>query len=130
MTDRELKNIPANAVGKFRRSTPLLPTVWMTGVLVWATVIGLFLRVPNWAGIFLCSLTGFSFLLYLISYLYLMVNDPAALRREKYSLKELRERESVLPINAGKDRASLPPGYDAAILSRERKSQDPAGNKV
>jgi hypothetical protein len=50
--------------GQIERATPLKPTIWMTGVLVWATAIGLFLRIPTWAGIFLCTLTGLSFLLY------------------------------------------------------------------
>ena len=53
------------------RATPLKPAVWMTGVLVWATVVGLFLRVPTWGAVFLCSLTGISFLFYLVSYIYL-----------------------------------------------------------
>jgi hypothetical protein len=33
---------------KRQRATPLKPAVWMTSVLVWATVVGLFLRVPTW----------------------------------------------------------------------------------
>ena len=67
-----------------QRATPLKPAVWMTSVLVWATVVGLFLRVPAWAGVFLCCLTGVSFLFYLVSYIYLMVADRDALRSERY----------------------------------------------
>ena len=59
----------------------------MTGVLVWSTVIGLFLRVPTWAGIFLCSLTGASFLFYVALYRYLLVHDPQSLRREHIEAK-------------------------------------------
>jgi len=60
----------------------------MTGVLVWATVVGLFLRVPMWAGVFLCSLTGASFLFYLVSYVYLLINDRESLRRERIEMKD------------------------------------------
>jgi len=69
---------------EWKRATPLKPAVWMTSVLVWATVVGLFLRVPTWGGVFLCCLTGISFLFYLVSYIYLMVIDRDTLRSERY----------------------------------------------
>ena len=107
MTDPEIKDIPVDAVGRYTRSTPVRPTIWMTGILVWATVIGFLFHVPAWAGIFLCSLTGLSFLLYLVSYIYLMATDRDALRRERYSLKELCGRELVLEKDARQDLANL-----------------------
>ena len=76
-----------SASEKRSRSTPLKPTIWMTGVLVWATVIALFLHVPAWAGIFLSLLTGLSFLLYLGSYIFLMATDRESLRAERSSVK-------------------------------------------
>lgn len=81
------------------RSTPLKPAIWMTGVLVWATVIAFIFNVPSWAGIFLCLMTGFSFLLYLGSYLFLMVTDRETLRAERYSIKHLpsSRRSSHVP---------------------------------
>jgi hypothetical protein len=66
------------------RSTPLLPVVWMTSVLVWATVVALFLRVPTWASIFLCTVTGSSFLVFLVGYIYLFTSDRDALRAERW----------------------------------------------
>src|SRR6476646_6858551 len=66
------------------RATPLLPVVWMTSVLAWATVIALILRVPTWAGIFLCGVTGVSFLLFLVAYIYLFASDREMLRAERY----------------------------------------------
>lgn len=108
MTDSEPRDIPADAVGRYTRSTPLVSTVWMTGVLMWATVIGFLFHVPTWAGIFLASLTGLSFLLYMASYIYLMATDRDALRRERYVLRELHERERALHKDARKDRAILP----------------------
>ena len=66
------------------RATPLLPAVWMTSVLVWATVIGLIGRVPTWASVFLCVVTGISFLWFLVTYIYLFVNDRDMLRAERY----------------------------------------------
>ena len=69
------------------RATPVRPAVWMTSVLAWATVVATFLNVPTWVAIFLCSLTGLSFLSYLVPYIYLMINDRDTLRREKFHLK-------------------------------------------
>src|SRR5882757_5601665 len=69
------------------RATPVRPAIWMTSVLAWATVIALFLRVPTWAGIFLCSLTGLSFLSFLVPYIHLMIHDREALRRERFHVK-------------------------------------------
>lgn len=85
-----------SATEKRSRSTPLKPTIWMTGVLVWATVIALFLHVPAWAGVFLCLLTGLSFLLYLGSYIFLMTMDREALRAERYSVKRLPSNQKSL----------------------------------
>jgi hypothetical protein len=73
-----------SGLGERQRATPLKPAVWMTSVLVWATVVGLILRVPTWGGVFLCGLTGVSFLFYLVSYIYLMVVDRDTLRSERY----------------------------------------------
>ena|SRR5436190_347153 len=80
---------------RYRRSTPLRPAVWMTSVLVWATVIGLFLRVPLWGSIFLCVLTSTSFLFYLISYAYLMATDREALRAERYRERSGRKTPGI-----------------------------------
>lgn len=99
MSDREPTELPIDSASVERqRYTPLKPTIWMTGVLVWATVIALFLRVPTWAGIFLCLLTGLSFLLYLGSYLYLMTIDREALRAERYSVKRLPSSQRNLQV--------------------------------
>src|SRR5262249_371823 len=57
---------------------------WMTSVLVWATVVGLMLRVPTWAGIFLCTLTGISFLWFLVCYVYLFARNREPLRAERW----------------------------------------------
>ena len=90
------------------RATPLKPAVWMTSVLVWATVVGLMLRVPTWGGVFLCCLTGVSFLFYLVSYIYLMVVDRDTLRSERYRESRVaRERGVEIPhIGAVEDRQS------------------------
>ena len=88
---------------KRSRATPLKPTVWMTGVLVWATVVGLFLRIPTWAGAFLCVLTGLSFLLYMGSYLYLIVTDRESLRAEGYSTKLLPPSQRSIQMQAHRE---------------------------
>ena len=77
------------------RATPLKPTIWMTGVLVWATAIGLFLKIPTWAGIFLCTLTGLSFLLYLASYIFFLATDREALS-ERHLTSSARPHPSEL----------------------------------
>jgi len=99
MPDSEQTERPVDSASETRyRSTPMRPAIWMTGVLVWATVIALFFKVPTWAGIFLCILTGLSFLLYLGSYLFLMATDREALRAERYSVKGLPPSQRGLQV--------------------------------
>ena len=99
MPDHEQIELPADsASAERRRSTPLRPAIWMTGVLVWATVIAFLFQVPTWAGIFLCLLTGLSFLLYLGSYIFLMATDREALRAERYAVKRLPSRQRGLQV--------------------------------
>ena len=99
MPDSEQIEGPVDSASeKHYRSTPLRPAVWMTGVLVWATVIAFLFQVPTWAGIFLCSLTGLSFLLYLGSYIFLMATDREALRAERYSVKHLPPSQRGLQV--------------------------------
>lgn len=66
------------------RSTPLRPVIWMTTVLVWATVVALILRAPTWASVILSAITTTSFLLFVVGYIYLFVNDREALRAERW----------------------------------------------
>jgi hypothetical protein len=75
------------------RATPLKPAVWMTSVLVWATVVALIGRVPTWASVFLCVVTGISFLWFLVTYIYLFVTDPDTLRAERYRGRKRRRSE-------------------------------------
>ena len=99
MPDRVQIEPPIDSASEIRsRSTPLKPAIWMTGVLVWATVIAFLFHVPTWAGIFLCLLTGLSFFLYLGSYIFLMATDREALRAEQYSIKRLPSRQRSLQI--------------------------------
>jgi hypothetical protein len=101
--DEEIEPRTEFATMERSRATPLRPAIWMTGVLVWPTVIALMLHVPTWAGIFLCSLTGLSFLFYLVSYAYLMLYDREALRREQLRVKgrQVLEHDSLVSASTG-----------------------------
>jgi hypothetical protein len=68
----------------------------MTSVLAWATVVGLFLKVPTWAGVFLCGVTGISFLLFLFAYIYLFASDREMLRAERYRGRRIAERARTI----------------------------------
>ena len=94
LTQNKIERIAQPADIERSRATPLRPVVWMTSVLVWATVVGLFLHVPTWAGLFLCASTGLSFLLFLVAYIYLFVNDREMLRAERYRGRKL-DRSAV-----------------------------------
>lgn len=83
MPNDAIERVPETESLPRYRTTPLRPAVWMTSVLVWATVVALITRVPIWASLFLCGLTGVSFLFYLVSYIYLMAKDRDALRSER-----------------------------------------------
>jgi hypothetical protein len=132
MQDRDFDETPTSAVPRqYTRNTPVRPTIWMTGVLVWATVIAFLFHVPVWAGIFLCSLTGLSFLLYLVSYIYLMATDRDALRREMYSVAESPDRQLARLKDASQDPArrhpppvglpTQPSGDQVARLSKKEE---------
>ena len=104
-----------------QRATPLKPAVWMTSVLVWATVVGLFLRVPTWAGVFLCCLTGVSFLFYLVSYIYLMAADRDTLRSEQYREPRVARKRGVEKTRIG----AMEEGSSRnAILEEDRQSSE------
>ena len=109
-----------SGLGETQRSTPLKPAIWMTGVLVWATVVGLFLRVPTWGGVFLCCMTGISFLFYLVSYIYLMVTDPGALRSERYREPRVSRKRGVERPRIG----ALEGKSGTAILEAARQSRE------
>jgi len=121
------------------RATPLRPAVWMTSVLVWATVVALILRVPTWAGLFLCTLTGVSFLWFLVGYVYLFASDREALRAERWRARPGRtssDAESAQQLSQdqqrylgperaqfavkGTDAGEARVGVDAAGRMRER----------
>jgi len=97
------------------RATPVRPAIWMTSVLAWATVIALLFRVPTWAGIFLCSLTGLSFLSYLVPYIHLMIHDRDALRREQFHVKG-RSSTQLESVDPGNERLLVDAGE---LLERE-----------
>jgi hypothetical protein len=109
---------------KHKRATPLKPTVWMTGVLVWATTIALFLHVPTWGGIFLCTLTALSFLLYLGSYIFLLATDRETLRTERYAIKgspsNQRDLQGQSQLEASENNRAIPAGVTTPIPLERR----------
>jgi len=117
------------------RATPLLPAVWMTSVLVWATVIGLIGRVATWASVFLCVVTGISFLWFLVTYIYLFVNDRDMLRAERYrgpkrrrSAREVgseqKEQKRELSQNP---QAFLEPEHSGSVVVRSESDRNVSG---
>jgi hypothetical protein len=82
-----IEGVPETSAVERYRATPLRPAVWMTSVLVWATVVALILRVPTWASVFLCAVSGTSFAFYLVCYIYLMARDREVLRAERYRVR-------------------------------------------
>jgi hypothetical protein len=92
-TDDDIERVAESGDVERYRATPLRPAVWMTSMLVWPTVVALILWVPTWAAVFLCIVTGISFLCFLIGYIYLFVTDPEMLRAERY--RELKRRGSA-----------------------------------
>jgi len=97
---RQVESNTESAIVKATRSTPLRPAVWMTSVLVWATVVALFLHVPTWAEIFLCVMTGLSFLSFLIPYIGLMIYNREILLREQVHVigQPSLKRELLEPV--------------------------------
>ena len=77
------------------KSTALRPAIIMTAVLVWALVVAVIVRVPAWASVFLATLTGASFMAFLVGYIYLFVRD-------RESLRTGRGRRAALGAKPGK----------------------------
>lgn len=97
-TDEDIERVAQSGDVERYRATPLRPAVWMTSMLVWATVVALILRVPTWAAVFLCIVTAISFLSFLVGFIYLFVNDPEMLRAERY--RELKRRGSSREVGS------------------------------
>ena len=132
MPDPHLTNHDSNSVVKGHRSTALKPIIWMTGILAPTTVATIFLqifyRVPKWAGIFFCTATGLSVLLYLVAYLYFMLKDHNALRSEEYLIEKLpAERGAIgdIRIQFQHDREILLPRETTNKLLSEYPVQPP-----
>ena len=98
------------------RNTPLRPAIWMTGVLVWAMVVGMFLRIPEWAGYFLAFLTGASFLFYVGAYIHLLINDPDSLRRAR--IEPTRDAQLPAGVSAEPLASPLPTSSDRSPIPR------------
>jgi len=101
-TDEDIERVAQSGDVERYRATPLRPAVWMTSMLVWATVVALILRVPTWAAVFLCIVTAISCLSFLVGYIYLFVNDPEMLRAERY--RELKRRGSSRKVGSEQTR--------------------------
>jgi hypothetical protein len=115
-TDDEIARVAEAGDVERIRATPVRPAVWMTSVLVWATVVGLIGRIPTWASVFLCVVTGISFLWFLVTYIYLFVKDPDVLRAERYrGRKRPRSAREVgnLPQNR---QAYLEPEHPGSVV--------------
>jgi hypothetical protein len=116
--------LPTAKVVSANRATPLKPTVWMTGVLVWATTIALFLHVPTWGAIFLCTLTALSFLLYAASYIFLLATDRETLRTERYALKgapsKQRDLQGQSQLEEPENNRAIPAGVTTPIPVERR----------
>src|SRR4030095_8194733 len=115
-TDDEIERVAEVGAVERVRATPVRPAVWMTSVLVWATVVGLIGRIPTWASVFLCVVTGISFLWFLVTYIYLFVKDPDVLRAERYrGRKRPRSAREVgnLPQNR---QAYLEPEHPGSVV--------------
>ncbi|MBI3422701.1 MAG: hypothetical protein HY011_07150 [Acidobacteria bacterium] len=109
-----ISNQGPNSVLKGSRSTALKPIIWMTGILAPTTVVAIFLQlflgVPKWTSIFFCTATGLSVLLYVVAYLYFMINDQNALRSEEYLLEKLPiERTTIGDIHIQLQPEQQPP---------------------
>src|SRR4051812_29205181 len=103
------------------RSTPLRPLVVLTIVLVWAFVVALILRVPEWATIVLAALTGTSFVAVLAGWIYLFVADRESLRtgrRWRGAGTPRREGESAELRNAFSSTVpALPPAQPPVAVT-------------
>ena len=71
------------------RSTVLKPLNWLLGLLIAATIIALYYRLPEWIGVLLAVSVMVVLGLFLFAYVYCLFKDRDALRSETYSIQKL-----------------------------------------
>lgn len=77
------------ATHKGTRSTALQPACWGLAILLSGLLATVAFDAPGWLSIILLILLCLLVLLFLTGYLYFMINDPDALRSEKFTLQKL-----------------------------------------
>jgi hypothetical protein len=85
------------------RSTALQPLAWLAGILTVGLVFAPSRNAPSWVlGVF-AGLLGVSVAIFLCSYIYFALNQPDALRSEKFTLSKMAIEKNLI----GDNRAGL-----------------------
>jgi hypothetical protein len=71
------------------RSTILKPLGVALSMLLSATILAFYLKLPSILGVVFSAFTGITLTLYLVTYVYCLINDRESLRSEKYSIQRL-----------------------------------------
>lgn len=77
------------------RSTALKPLGWLLAILVPATLVSFYLKLPPIVGISGIVASALALMVYLGSYIYLLMANPDALRSERYSLKKMELEKGI-----------------------------------
>ncbi|EIT7146591.1 hypothetical protein [Vibrio vulnificus] len=80
------------------RSTTLKPLSWLLGILLTGTIAFVSIPefpVPHWMLVSLVGMNILAFLLYCAAYIYFMLNDPDALRSEKFNIEKMAIQQGM-----------------------------------
>ncbi len=71
------------------RSDILRPLTWLVALFLFGTIGLLTAHAEEWMLLGMGSLLGLTVLLYLSAYVYCLINNPDALRSERYSIQKM-----------------------------------------
>jgi membrane protein YdbS with pleckstrin-like domain len=71
------------------KTTVLKPLAWMMAICISATLSAVYFSSKEWVVILFAVFAGLTMTMYLIAYLYCLINDRDALRSESYKIQKM-----------------------------------------
>ena len=94
-----IRALMAQASASGSRSTALQPLGWLVGILTSGLILAPTWSPPEWLLISMACLLGITVVIYLVSYIYLGIKNPDALRSEKFTLSKMAIEKNLIGDN-------------------------------
>lgn len=86
----------SQASAKGARSTALHSLQWVLGILLSAIPVCAFIKTPAWVIIFVSSAVAVCLVTFIGAYIYLLFNNPDALRSETFTLSKMAIEKGLI----------------------------------